>query len=45
MAANISLTDFSERCIPLPGEGGYHYRDGSLLAKKREQWQQEKGKT
>ncbi|KAI1709217.1 hypothetical protein Ddc_13990 [Ditylenchus destructor] len=27
---------------PLPGENGMHCRDGSLLAKKREQWQKEK---
>ena len=27
----------------LPGENGFHARDGSLTKKKREQWEQEKG--
>uniref|UniRef100_A0A915EF95 Uncharacterized protein n=1 Tax=Ditylenchus dipsaci TaxID=166011 RepID=A0A915EF95_9BILA len=27
---------------PLPGEHGFHMRDGSLLKKKREQWEREK---
>lgn len=27
----------------LPGENGFHARDGSLTKKKREQWEEEKG--
>lgn len=29
--------------LPLPGENGFHIRDGSLIRKKKEQWAKEKG--
>ncbi|KAF7640117.1 hypothetical protein Mgra_00000563 [Meloidogyne graminicola] len=31
-----------QRITQLPGENGFHARDGSLLRKKREQWEKEK---
>jgi len=38
MAANVNNAN-----TPLPGEHGFHTRDGSLMKKKREQWEMEKG--
>jgi hypothetical protein len=32
-----------QRITQLPGENGFHARDGSLTKKKREQWEKEKG--
>ena len=32
-----------QRITQLPGENGFHARDGSLIRKKQEQWEREKG--